>query len=248
MRLVGSMDNLQVLMFSKKRNLFCDYAEAILKSYFKTHEFLSVRGNIGDYLDTELRWYNPSYIISFVSPWIIPQSLLDSAQKAAINFHPGSPDYPGTGCYNFALYEGSERYGVTVHHMEKNVDTGNIIMTSYFNISPYESVETLKLKSMSHLLFCFEEIVHQISEGKPLPVSDETWRRKPFTREEMYKLFEIDLIKHDKEVIERKIRAAEYPSFAGAFTVVNGHKFYFPYNERKPIVIEKFCRIHFSLI
>lgn len=48
------MDNLQVLMLSKKRNIFCDYAETILKSYFKANEFLSVRGNIGDYLDTEL--------------------------------------------------------------------------------------------------------------------------------------------------------------------------------------------------
>ncbi len=66
------------------------------------------------------------YIISFVSPWIIPENLLNSAQKAAINFHPGPPDYPGTGCYNFALYEGTKKYGVTAHHMEKKVDTGNI--------------------------------------------------------------------------------------------------------------------------
>lgn len=234
--LVENMDNLQVLMLSKKRNSFCDYAEAILKSYFKADEFLSVRGNVGDDFDTELCWYNPSYILSFVSPWIIPQGLLDRAQKAAINFHPGSPDYPGTGCYNFALYEGAERYGVTVHHMERKVDTGNIIMTSYFDVSPHESVETLKLKSMCHLLFCFEKIVHQISKDEPLPVSDETWRRKPFTRKEMHKLFEIDLIEHDKEEVERRIRAAEYPGVTGAFIMANGHKFYVPYEERKPIV------------
>lgn len=230
------MDNLQVLMLSKKRNIFCDYAETILKSYFKANEFLSVRGNIGDYLDTELYWYNPQYIISFVSPWIIPENLLNSAQKAAINFHPGPPDYPGTGCYNFALYEGTKKYGVTAHHMEKKVDTGNIIMTSYFDVSPYESVETLKLKSMNHLLFCFQQIVHQISEGGVLPTSDEMWRRKPFTRREMYKLFEIDLSKHDKKEIEKRVRAAEYPGFSGAFVTVDGYKFYFPYNDGEPIV------------
>lgn len=223
-------------MLSKKKNQFCDYAEAILKSYFKPYEFLSVRGNADDCLDTKLHWYHPEYIISFISPWIIPQSLLDSAQKAAINFHPGPPDYPGTGCYNFALYEGARKYGVTVHHMEEKVDSGNIIMTSYFDVAPYESVETLKLKSMNHLLFCFEKIVHQISKGGSLPVSDETWRHKPFTRKEMFKLFEIDLSKHDKEEIEKRIRAAEYPGLSGAFVTLDGHKFYYPYSERKPIV------------
>lgn len=230
------MENLQVLMLSKKMNIFFDYAEMILKSYFKPNEFLSIRGNTGDYLDEELCWHRPQYIISFVSPWIIPQSLLNSAQKAAINFHPGSPDYPGTGCYNFALYEGADKYGVTVHHMERKVDTGSIIMVSYFAIPPYESVETLKLKSMNHLLFCFEKIVQCIAKGIPLPTSDETWRRKPFTRKEMYKLFEMDLLKHDKEEIEKRIRAAEYPGLEGAFVTVSDYKFYFPYHNRKPIV------------
>lgn len=207
-----------------------------MKSNFKANEFLSIRGSVGDYLDDGLHWSTPKYIISFVSPWILPQSLLDSAEKAAINFHPGSPDYPGTGCYNFALYEEAKKYGVTVHHMEKKVDTGNIIMTSYFDISPYESVETLKLKSMNHLLYCFEKIVRQISEGMPLPTSSETWRRKPFTRKEMFELFEIDLATHSKAEIEKRIRAAEYPGLSGAFITVDGYKFYFPYDEKKPIV------------
>lgn len=231
------MDNIRVMMFSKKENVFCDYAEAILRSSFRPTEFISIRGNVGDYFDRELYWCKPAFIISFVSPWIIPKGLLDSAQKAAINFHPGSPEYPGTGCYNFALYEGAKEYGVTVHHMEEKVDSGNIIMTSYFDVSPYESVETLKLKSMNHLLFCFEKIVHCISEGISLPTSDETWKRKPFTRKEMYELFEIDLSKYDREEIEKRIRAAEYPGSPGAFITAGGHKFYVPYPDRKPLVI-----------
>ncbi len=230
------MDNLKVLMFSKKTNIFCDYAEIILKSYFKDSEFISIRGNVGDKPEDEWCSYEPDYVISFVSPWIIPKSILNSAKKAAINFHPGSPDYPGTGCYNFALYEGSEKYGVTVHHMKEKVDTGDIIMTSYFDISPFETVETMKLKSMNHLLFCFEKILSYILAGDPLPVSDEVWNRKPFTRKGMYELFEIDPSKHDKEEIARRIRAAEYPGSKGAFVSVDNNKFYLPYSDRKPIV------------
>lgn len=221
------MDDIKILLFSKKRNVFCDYAEAIMKSNFKNGEVMSIRGNAGDKLDDGLHWYQPEYIISFVSPWIIPKSVLASAKKAAINFHPGSPDYPGTGCYNFALYENSKKYGVTVHHMEETVDTGKIIMTSYFDISPFETVETLKLKSMNHLLYCFEKILSCISCNKPLPVSDEAWARKPFTRKEMEELFEIDLTNDKKEDIENKLRAAEYSGSDGAFITLFGHKFYY---------------------
>lgn len=230
------MDGIKVLMFSKKKNIFCDYAEAILKSSFKSDEIVSVRGNAGDKMDDELYWYQPEYVISFVSPWIIPGSLLRLAQKAAINFHPGSPSYPGIGCYNFALYERSRQYGVTVHHMEEKVDTGDIIMTSYFDISQFETVETLKLKSMNHLLYCFEKIVSCISSGISLPISSETWQRKPFTRRDMYNLFEINPKIHDKSEIERRIKAASYPASPGAFVTAGDYKFYFPYDSRKPII------------
>lgn len=230
------MDGIKVLMFSKKKNIFCDYAEALLKSSFNSAEIVSVRGNAGDKLSDELHWYCPEYVISFVSPWIIPNSVLMSAKKASINFHPGSPNYPGTGCYNFALYEHSKQYGVTVHHMKEKVDTGDIIMTSYFDISQFETVETLKLKSMNHLLFCFEKIMSYISSDVPLPSSNEIWQRKPFTRKEMFELFEIDPKQHDKSEIERRIKAASYPASPGAFVSVSGYKFYFPYDGRKPIV------------
>ena len=227
---------MKVLMLSKRRNVFCDYAEAVLKSNFAEGDFLSVRGGAGDPLDEELCWHRPDYILSFVSPWILPQSPLDSAQKAAVNFHPGPPAYPGTGCYNFALYEGAEEYGVTVHHMREKVDSGAIIMTSRFAVAPFESVETLKLKSMNHLLYCLEKIARLIAEDRPLPASEETWERRPFTRKEMLELFRVDPAEHDRGEIERRIRAASYPGSPGAYILAEGHAFYFPYEERRPIV------------
>ena len=226
----------KVLMLSKKENIFCDYAETILRTYFDDTECLSVRGNVGDKMDEELYSYRPEYVISFVSPWIVPGDILRAAKTAAINFHPGSPAYPGTGCYNFALYEGSKQYGVTVHHMKEKVDTGDIIMTSYFDIAPNETVETLKLKSMNHLLICFERLMPLIASGRPLPASDETWQRKPFTRKAMLSLFEIDPLNHDHDEINRRIRASRYPSSDGAYICAGGHKFYIPRDDRDPIV------------
>ena len=51
-------------------------------------------------------------LLSFLSPWIVPQEALDRF-SLALNFHPGPREYPGTGCYNFALYEGAREYGCT---------------------------------------------------------------------------------------------------------------------------------------
>ena len=85
------MDDIKILLFSKKRNVFCDYAEAIMKSNFKNGEVVSIRGNAGDKLDDGLHWYQPEYIISFVSPWIIPKSVLASAKKGGDKFSSGFP-------------------------------------------------------------------------------------------------------------------------------------------------------------
>src|SRR5438309_8661335 len=70
----------------------------------------------GEPLPDEVRRWDGDYIVSYLSRWIIPETVLRRARIAAINFHPASPDYPGIGCNNFALYDGAGAYGVTSHH------------------------------------------------------------------------------------------------------------------------------------
>ena len=61
--------------------------------------------------------------------------LLKKVNKAAINFHPGPPEYRGTGCVNYALYENSKFYGCTAHLINEKVDNGKIIDVKKFNIN-----------------------------------------------------------------------------------------------------------------
>lgn len=227
--------NTKILLLSKDNNIFCDFAENILRSYFQKNEIISIRGRAA-ILDEEISKYRPEYLISFLSPWIVPGPLLASAKIAAINFHPGSPDYPGTGCYNFAIYEKSARYGITCHHMKEVVDSGDIIKVSYFDIAPNESVESLKLKSMNHMLTCFDEIIGIIFRNEILPVSDEKWRRKAFTRKQLDELCEIDLSHMDKDEIELRIRAAYYPGFDTPYALIGGKKFVLRGENDKPLI------------
>lgn len=160
------------------------------------------------------------YIVNFLSRWIIPQEVLNLAKKAAINFHPASPEYPGIGCNNFALYECTPSYGVTCHHTLASVDAGQIIATKKFPLYPTDNVESLLQRTYNALLFLFYEIIDLIIQDKPLPVSSEKWRKKPFSRKDFNKL---TTIPHDisQEELERRIRATVYKNWGPFFKLHN---------------------------
>jgi methionyl-tRNA formyltransferase len=149
---------------------------------------------------------------------------LSQGQKAAINFHPAPPEYPGIGCYNFALYDQVTGYGVTCHHMAKRVDTGKIIKVSRFPVFPTDTVDSLKERSMAYLLTLFYEIASLVIAEKPLPVSSETWVRKPYTRKELDALCRIVPDMTPKEV-HRRVRATFYPGYPGPYVELADYKF-----------------------
>src|SRR4030095_109021 len=88
----------------------------------------------------DLHNWKGDLIISYLSQWIIPQLLLEKAAVAALNFHPGPPEYPGIGCTNFAIYDNVDEFGVTCHHMAARVDTGKIIAVKRFPVYESETV------------------------------------------------------------------------------------------------------------
>jgi len=223
------------IIFLCKNTLFCDYAINILKTCFNENHLLIFKKSKNKKLPKNIKNFNFDYIISFLCPLIIPKNILEKTKKAAINFHPGSPDYPGTGCYNFALYENSEKYGVTCHHMDENIDSGKIIMTSDFEIQKNETVESLKLKSMIHLLYIFEKIINLISQDKKLPISEKKWKRKAFTKKKLDNLCKIDPRKMSKKEIQRRIKSTTYPGAPGPYKILKNKKIPYPVPKKKPI-------------
>ena len=111
-----------------------DYTKSIVK------EIDVYPGNSTDPFPEEV--FNKSYdlLISYISPWIVPKTVLDRTKKWNVNFHPGPPEYPGIGCFNFAIYDSVEQFGATAHIMEPKVDTGKIISLKRFSITRGENV------------------------------------------------------------------------------------------------------------
>ena len=199
--------NYTVLFLGKKGDTHCEKAFDFCLYNFKSVK--SCLGNWGDPLPEDIKVWEGDYIISYLSRWVIPKSLLKRARIGAINFHPAPPDYPGIGCNNFALYEEANEYGVTCHYMSCEVDTGDIIAVKRFPLLQSDDVLSLLSRTYDYQLVLFYEIVNLIITGKEIQVSNEKWTRKPFTRKELDELCKITSEMDEKEV-HRRIRATNY--------------------------------------
>ncbi len=205
----------RITLFTANGRKFCDIACEFAKSYFPRIEIVKIdRRPDRKYADVfdDVATGDFAAVLSFLCPAVIPASLL-SRSALSVNFHPGDAHYPGTGGFNFAIYEGAETYGACCHHMEAAVDTGKIIYEENFPLSGDETVETLQLKSWATLLEIFNRLLREISAGERTFNADlKEWRRKPFTVMDLEELSRIDASMSDSE-IRRRIRATSYPGF-----------------------------------
>ena len=213
---------MEILFIGKKNDQNAKVASEYLQQIFpNTSIIFGVRG---EKFPEDLHWWEGDYIFSYLSPWIIPKVLLERAEKGAINWHPGPPEYPGIGCTNFAIYNNEKEFGITCHHMLSKVDTGNIVEVERFLILENDTVFSITQKCYSLILNSFFRIVETISNNTPLPKSNEEWKRKPYTRKELDDLSEI---KPDMTIdeIENRIKASTYEK-PWAFVIIKGKKFH----------------------
>lgn len=116
-----------------------------------------------DQLPSDVSDWGGDLIISYRCLTILPTSLINNAAIAAINFHPGSPNYPGTGCVNFALYDRADVFGVTMHLMTEPVDSGQILKVIEFPIAESDTVDSLLARTHEHLGMMCLEFVKKLS-------------------------------------------------------------------------------------
>ncbi len=157
----------------------------------------------------DIRFWEGDLVVSYCSRWIIPELILRSATLAAINFHPGPPEYPGVGGLNWALYENAPTFGVTCHHMDARADSGAIIEAQRFPLLPTDDVENVFHRTHLALEAQAYTILSRIRLGKSLPTSQEVWCGKNRSRRELNELSEIALGMSSDE-ISRRARATTF--------------------------------------
>jgi len=213
---------MKIVLFTKTGKPTVKEVIDYLKRHFKTVDVY--QGKINEPFPIRALCTPPDILISYLSPWIIPDKILSKVRLWNINFHPGPPEYPGIGCFNFAIYNKAKTYGVTAHIMNKKVDCGRIIGVRRFAMSKSDSVFTLSIKSYKNMFFLFVRIMNFILKNMTIPDCAEAWKRRPFVRKELEKLCKIDLNMAKGEV-KRRIKATTYPAMPGPYIELFGYKF-----------------------
>lgn len=97
---------------------------------------------------------------------ILPVDILDYPPFGCINVHSSLlPKYRGSAPIHWAILNGDSESGVTIMHMAKAMDAGDIIAQAVTPIDPNETVETLhdRLAQMGAALLT--EVVEQLRDG-----------------------------------------------------------------------------------
>jgi methionyl-tRNA formyltransferase len=210
-----------VLFLSKKDDARCERALALVRGQFGA--VTPALGDWGQPLPDVVREWSGDLMISYLSRWVVPRSSLSRARVAAINFHPGPPEYPGFGCYNWALYENAAQYGATCHHMDAAVDSGRLVAVRRFPIAADDGVASLLEKTHEALLVLFEEVLAALAQSGELPVSGEKWSRRPFRKTQLEELHRITPDMSAAE-IQRRVRAVTMGRWR-PFIELHGHRF-----------------------
>ena len=79
-------------------------------------------------LEARLRALAPDFLFSFYYRSLLPDGILASARRGALNMH-GSllPKYRGRAPVNWAILKGESETGATLHYMAEKADAGDIV-------------------------------------------------------------------------------------------------------------------------
>ena len=94
---------------------------------------------------------------------ILPKKFLDLFRKKIINIHPSLlPKFKGLNTYKRVLKNKEKKTGCTVHFVNKNLDSGNIVCQKTFYIAPNDDEFTLKTKTQRLEQVVFPEAIIKI--------------------------------------------------------------------------------------
>ena len=146
-------------------------------------------------------------MISFGSRFYVKPEVLDLISYKSYNFHPGPTNYPGWAPFNFALYDKSPDFGVTLHEMTADIDTGPIVGSKTFDIPAGCDVQRLMDLTTEAMYQLFDELSLDIAKGElPLPSIDLKWSGHIWTKKDFEQICRLNL-DLSKEELEKRLHA-----------------------------------------
>jgi methionyl-tRNA formyltransferase len=159
---------------------------------------------------------------------ILKQVDIDRAAEIAVNLHMAPlPEYRGSNQFSYAILEGRETFGTTIHQMDARIDHGDMLFERRFAIPPQCWIKELYDLTEAQSLHLFMETLPNIVAGNyqrtPQRSLEESRGTALHFRSDIHSLKEIDL-SWDADRIERHIRATAMPGFEPPYAIVGGRK------------------------
>lgn len=144
--------------------------------------------------------------ISFMHQFRVPAREVNT--HPWINFHPGPlPEYKGRNLCYHAIMNGERWFGPTIHYMDENFDTGDIIEVRKFPVLDWWTAQDVSAFTVMQSKILFEKYFPRILTG-------EQFERKPNASGTYYKKEPIvdTVLSADPETFSgRSIRAVYFP-------------------------------------
>ncbi len=155
------------------------------------------------------------YLFSIANLARVPEDVLALPKIAAINFHDGPlPRYAGLNTPVHALLEGADRYGITWHLMEKELDKGAVLKQVRFPIEPGETALSLNTRCFEAALESFGELLEDLERRGPRPQAQEPGEFRYYGRYRRPEAACLLAWSRDAVALDAMIRALDYGRYA----------------------------------
>jgi methionyl-tRNA formyltransferase len=169
---------------------------------------------------------SPDYLLSFQAPQILRTPLIEAASVATLNLHFGPlPRYRGVAPIAWAIINGETATGVTLHHIDPGIDSGDIVASASVAIDPDDTGRTLYDK-------CTEAGVSLFAESWPSVRGGLVPRRPQSSADALYyNRHSIDFRQRriswrgDARAIADRARALIFPPFQYPAVALGGMEF-----------------------
>lgn len=172
----------------------------------------------------EMSALKPDLIISAGYWGILSQRLLEIPRIASVNFH-GSllPRHCGKHPVFWTLWHGDRKTGITVHHMDAGIDTGDIAYVKRVKVLPKDTVPVLYDRIMNASMPLVDRLIRDAKEGR-VPGKHQPKKGYSYNFDLTERDFKLDFTR-PAWLLEQRVRLLK-------------NKLYFEYRGRKWIVLK----------
>lgn len=199
--------------------------------------------------EEELFEFDLEYIVSVLYYNILEADLLDHPSEGCINLHQAElPRYRGSNTFSHAIMNARQddywRYGTTLHFMDEEVDTGDIIGRNFVEITEEDTAKSLYRKTESASVKLFERYLDPIANRE---LAEYRTPQSAFDGPQYF--YSKESLEGEKEIpyqtltdeasslaVYDKVRALDFPPFEPAYTYLSGRQVYLTTNEYAEIV------------